>query len=127
EICARFLETLRIQLPQTLALVLAALAPYEPRRSERVQMLGHGLARDGAAGAESHDGERPFVAQPGDESETRLVTERREDRRGAPEARGARPGRHGGGCCRSVPSSRPRSPGRPRPGARPGSGRSPPP
>ena len=64
-----------------------------------MKVLRDGLTRDGDAGAQAHDGQRPFRAEPGDEPQTRLVPERREDRCGAHKARArhTRLARHGAG------------------------------
>src|SRR5690606_9314690 len=73
------LEALRLELPDALA--AAARITHESRSRERVQVLGDGLARDAAAFAEPRDRQRAVRAQPADDTEPGLVTERGEDRR----------------------------------------------
>src|SRR5207244_10892695 len=108
QVSARLLEAPRLELPDALA--SATFAAHETRSGERMKVLRDGLARDGSARAQTHDGEWSFPAEAGDEPQSRLLPERPEDRRGAdqPDARGATLPRH---CARWSPSCRP-TPGR---------------
>ena len=53
----------------------------QPRLLERMQMLRDRLARDLRAIRQPHNRQRPLRAQPPDDPQTRLVTQRREDNR----------------------------------------------
>ena len=88
ERAARFVEPLRLQLPDTLP--PAANVADETGAGKDIQVLGDGLTRDGGAGREKCDRLWAACAEPIDEREPRLVAERGKDRRRADE-----PGRPG--------------------------------
>src|SRR5262245_18650332 len=68
----------RFELPDALAAYLGPVG--EAGLSEHVQMLRDRLTRDAAAGRQPRDGQGPRDAEPGDDPETRFVTQRCEDR-----------------------------------------------
>src|SRR5437867_706605 len=87
QVSACLLEAPRLELPDALTLAPATLAAHEARSGERMNVLRDSLTRDGGPRAQMHDGEWPFRAEAGDEPQTRLVPERREDRRSAGQPR----------------------------------------
>ena len=70
------LQPLGLELPNLFA--APAGMPHDARAGEHVKMLGDRLARDGGSLGEVRDRARTGCRQPGDESETRLITQRGE-------------------------------------------------
>lgn len=84
---AHFVETFRLEPPDALA--AAALAAYEAGFVQRLEVLGNRLPRNVGAGSEFRCREGSSTAQLPDDTEARLVPQRREDRR-HPHVRAAR-------------------------------------
>ena len=80
EVAAGGPEPPPLQSPDTLASV--ARAAYKARRLHHAQVLGDGLTSDSRARRQPCDGQRPLIAEAGDQSQANFISQRRKDWRG---------------------------------------------
>ena len=87
QVFAGFLDALWAELPNALAALLRVV--HQAGVGQRSQVFGDGLAGDVAVFTQAHDRQWPFIAQAGDELESRFVAQRGEQRCGFTEFEGA--------------------------------------